>query len=86
MKKEKFKASRTFKINHKKDLAERQPIEPKEWILQEYTKKKGWVDISPGTELMTQSEMLIKIKEIDNSSQREFRGHNVINSDAYKSI
>ena len=55
-------------------------LELKEWNVQEYYEGvREWVDITSRTELMTRSEMLAKLKEIGNTSQRELRGHNVIN-------
>ena len=56
-------------------------LEPKEWNIQEYREgMQEWVDITSRTELMTRSEMLKKLQEIDNTSNREFRGHNVVNN------
>jgi hypothetical protein len=53
--------------------------EKREWNIQEYL-GEGWVDATPRTELMTRSEMLEKLKELDNSTGRGLRGHNVINN------
>ncbi len=53
----------------------------KEWNIQEYMEgMKEWVDLTPRTDLMTRSEMLLKLKELDNSTARELRGHNVVNN------
>ncbi len=55
--------------------------EKKEWNIQEYMEStKKWVDLTPRTELMTRSEMQKKLKQMDNSTVRELRGHNVINN------
>jgi len=53
----------------------------REWIIQEYRElTREWVDLTSRSELMTRTEMMEKLKQLDNSTSRELRGHNVINN------
>jgi hypothetical protein len=56
-------------------------VDIKEWNIQEYMEgMQEWVDLTSKTELMTKSEMMEKLKQLDNSTRRELRGHNVVNN------
>ena len=55
--------------------------EKKEWNIQLFMETvKEWVDLTSRSELMTRSEMMEKLKELDTSMDRELRGHNVVNN------